>query len=140
MTVKTHEITQILVDALRTVIQNIHVGSLRFYTKLPTRPFIVIVPASLSVEKRYGTEFIHINEIYRIHIVTDLGSQPFIQNLQLTAQVCNKLATLYPQPQGFTIGGVEIVGVEYDSADLSDLNCFVTTVELRIVYYSPVSA
>ena len=138
MTVKTHEITQILVDALKSVVTNVYVGSLRFYTKLPNRPFLVVVPASLRVEKRYGTEFIQINEVYRIHVVTDLGSQPFIQNMQLTAQVCNKLATLYPQPQGFTIGGVEVVGVEYDSTDLTDLGCFVTTVEVRIVYYSPV--
>ena len=138
MTVKTHEITQILVDALKSVVTSVFVGSLRFYTKLPNRPFLVVVPASLRVEKRYGTEFIQINEVYRIHVVTDLGSQPFIQNMQLTAQVCNKLATLYPQPQGFTIGGVEVVGVEYDSTDLTDLGCFVTTVEVRIVYYSPV--
>jgi len=138
MTIKTYEVTQILIDALKNF-ADVYVGSLRFYTKLPNRPFIVVVPASLRVEKRYGTEFIQINEIYRIHIVTDFGSQPFIQNMELTAQICNKLATLYPQPQGFTIGGVEVVGVDYDSADLTDLNCFVTTVEVRIVYYSPVS-
>jgi len=138
MTVKTHEITQILVDALKSVVTNVYVGSLRFYTKLPNRPFLVVVPSSLRIEKRYGTEFIQVNEVYRIHVVTDLGSQPFIQNMQLTAQVCNKVATLYPQPQGFEFGEIEITGVEYDSTDLTDLGCFVTTVEVRIVYYSPV--
>jgi hypothetical protein len=138
MTVKTHEITQILVDALKSVVTNVFVGSLRFYTKLPNRPFLVVVPSSLRIEKRYGTEFIQVNEVYRIHVVTDLGSQPFIQNMRLTAQVCNKVATLYPQPQGFEFGEIEITGVEYDSTDLTDLGCFVTTVEVRIVYYSPV--
>ena len=138
MTVKTHEITQILVDALKNVVTNVYVGSMRFYTKLPNRPFLVVVPSSLRIEKRYGTEFIQVNEVYRIHVVTDLGSQPFIQNMQLTAQVCNKVATLYPQPQGFEFGEIEITGVEYDSTDLTDLGCFVTTVEVRIVYYSPV--
>jgi hypothetical protein len=138
MTVKTHEITQILVDALKSVVTNVYVGSLRFYTKLPNRPFLVVVPSSLRIEKRYGMEFIQVNEVYRIHVVTDLGSQPFIQNMQLTAQVCNKVATLYPQPQGFEFGEIEITGVEYDSTDLTDLGCFVTTVEVRIVYYSPV--
>jgi hypothetical protein len=138
MTIKTYEVTQILIDALKNF-ADVYVGSLRFYTKLPNRPFIVVVPASLRVEKRYGTEFIQINEIYRIHIVTDFGSQPFIQNMELTAQICNKLATLYPRPEGFEIGEIEITGVEYDSADLTDLNCFVTTVEVRVVYYASVS-
>lgn len=134
---KTVYVLNTLKSEVGQVIPNTYLGSLKLFTKVPSPPFALIVPDTIS-SNSVGTQHSEVRERHLVVVaVSTNGSNPYMDLVQLTLRVVERLQGFVPpDPPDATFRAVDVVDIRFDTIpEALDLSLITATVTVEVSYY-----
>ena len=118
-------------------VPNTHIGSLRLHTKVPSPPFALIVPESITVHSE-GIQHSEVVEKHNIVVAVSTNTpNPFMELVGLTLRVVSKLQqTALEDLPDASFKALDITEVLFDThPEAAELGLITATITVQVTYY-----